>query len=45
MWVCDEKKIEIADKFQMDLKNVDSNDRNIPERDSKSMQFFLLENC
>jgi hypothetical protein len=29
----------------MDLKNVDANGGNAAERNSKSMQFFLLENC
>jgi hypothetical protein len=29
----------------MDLKNVDPNGGNVAERNSKSMQFFFLENC
>jgi hypothetical protein len=29
----------------MDLKNVDPNSGNVEERNSKSMQFFFLENC
>jgi hypothetical protein len=29
----------------MDFKNVDSNGGNVAERNSKSMQFFFLENC
>jgi hypothetical protein len=28
----------------MDLKNVNSNDGNVAKRNSKSMQFFFLEN-
>jgi hypothetical protein len=31
----------IANKFQMDLKNVNSNGGNVVERNSKSMQFFF----
>jgi hypothetical protein len=37
---CDERKNEIANKFQMDLKIVDPNGGNVVERNSKSMQFF-----
>jgi hypothetical protein len=40
-----ERKNGIANKFQMDFKNVDSNGGNIAERNSKSMQFLFLENC
>jgi hypothetical protein len=29
----------------MHFKNVDPNDGNVGERNSKSMQFFFLENC
>jgi hypothetical protein len=29
----------------MDLENVDSNNGNVAERNSKSMWFFFLENC
>jgi hypothetical protein len=43
--VCDEKKNGIANKFQMDLINVDHNSGNVAERNSMSMQFFFLENC
>jgi hypothetical protein len=35
----------IANEFQMDLKNVNPNGGNVAERNSKSMQFFFLENC
>jgi hypothetical protein len=35
----------IANKFQMDFKNIDPNGGNVVERISKSMQFFFLENC
>jgi hypothetical protein len=38
-------KKKIANEFQMDFKNVDPNDGNVAERNSKSMQFFFLENC
>jgi hypothetical protein len=41
----DIQKNGIDNEFQMDLKNVDSNGGNIVERNSKSMQFFFLENC
>jgi hypothetical protein len=39
------KKNGIANKFQMDLKNIDPNSGNVAERNSKSMQFFFLESC
>jgi hypothetical protein len=42
---CDERKNGIANEFQMDLENVDPNGGNVVERNSKSMQFFFLENC
>jgi hypothetical protein len=29
----------------MDLENVNSNGGNVAERNSKSKQFFFLENC
>jgi hypothetical protein len=29
----------------MDFLNFDSKDGNVAERNSKSMQFFFLENC
>jgi hypothetical protein len=32
-------------KLQMDFKNIDPNSGNVEERNSKSMQFFFLENC
>jgi hypothetical protein len=35
--MCDERKNKIANKFQMDLKNIDSNDGNVAKRNSKSM--------
>jgi hypothetical protein len=44
-WVCDERKNGIANKFQMEFKNVDPHGVNVVERNSKSMQFFSLENC
>jgi hypothetical protein len=43
-WVCNERKNRIANKLQMDLKNVDPNGGNVEEGNSKSMQFFFLEN-
>jgi hypothetical protein len=41
----DERMNGIANKFQMDLKNVDPDGGDVAERNSKSMQFFFLENC
>jgi hypothetical protein len=42
--VCNERKNKIANKFQMDFKNVNPNSGNVAKRNSKSMQFFFLEN-
>jgi hypothetical protein len=39
------EKNGIVNKFQMDFKNVNSNGGNVVERNSKSTQFFFLENC
>jgi hypothetical protein len=39
------EKNGIADKSQMDLKNVNPNGGNVAEINPKSMQFFFLENC
>jgi hypothetical protein len=33
----------IANEFQMDFKNVNSNGGNVAKRNSKSMQFFFLK--
>jgi hypothetical protein len=44
-WICNERKNRIANKFQMDLKNINPNGGNVEEGNSKSMQFFFLENC
>jgi hypothetical protein len=44
-WVCGKRKNEIANKFQMDFKNIDPNGANVAKRNSKSMQFFSLKNC
>jgi hypothetical protein len=35
----------IANKFQMDLKNINPNGGNVVERNPKYVQFFFLENC
>jgi hypothetical protein len=43
--VCDERKNGITNEFQMNLRNVDPNGRNVAERNAKSMQFIFLENC
>jgi hypothetical protein len=40
-----ERKNRIANKLQMDFKNVDPNGGNVEERNSKSMQFFFLKSC
>jgi hypothetical protein len=39
------RKNGIANKLQMDLKNVNPNGGNVEERNSKSTQFIFLENC
>jgi hypothetical protein len=39
--VCDEKKNGIANKFQMDFKNVDSNCGNVAEKKFKVCATFL----
>jgi hypothetical protein len=44
-WVCNERKNGIANKLQMNLKNINPNGGNVEERNSKSMQFSFLENC
>jgi hypothetical protein len=36
---------KIVNEFQIDFKNIDSNSGNVAKRNSKSMQFFVLENC
>jgi hypothetical protein len=41
-WVSNERKNGIANKLQMDLKNVNPNGGNVEERNPKSMQFFFL---
>ena len=35
----------IANKFQMDLKNIDPNGGNVARSNSKSMQFLFFLNC
>jgi hypothetical protein len=38
-------KMELLTNFKWIFKNVDPNSGNVAERNSKSMQFFFLENC
>jgi hypothetical protein len=40
--MCDERKNGIANEFHFFF---DPNSRSVPERNSRSMQFFFLENC
>jgi hypothetical protein len=35
----------LTNDVQIDFKNVNPNSGNVAERNSKSMQFFFLENC
>jgi hypothetical protein len=41
-WVCDERKKGIANEFKYFF---DPNGGNVVGRNSKSMQFFFVENC
>jgi hypothetical protein len=38
-------KMELLTNFKWIKKNVNFNGGNVAERNSKSMQFFFLENC
>jgi hypothetical protein len=39
------KEKKITNEFEINSKNVNPNGGNVAERNSKSMQFFFLENC
>jgi hypothetical protein len=39
------KEKKITNEFEINFKNVNPNGGNVAERNSKSMQFFFLENC
>jgi hypothetical protein len=41
----DERKNGIANKFQLDLKIINPKGGNVGEKNSKSLQFFLIKNC